>query len=59
MTAQSLIVTIMSRTYSSDKVETTKFVIEELNRIRAKKLLPTRMVRRAIKLQEKILKDLV
>lgn len=58
MNAQSLILTIMSRSYSTDKIEVTKFIIEELNNVRAKKLLPKHMVRRALKIQEKILKNL-
>lgn len=58
MNAQSLTLTIMARSYSTDKIEVTEFIISELNNIRAKKLLPNRMVRRALKIQEKILKDL-
>lgn len=58
MKAFTLISTLMFTRAGVTKLETATNVLTELKSIKAKKQLPFLVIRRAIKMQEQIIKDL-
>ena len=58
MKAVALISTLMFTRAGETKLETATNVLTELKSIKSKKQLPFLTIRRAIKMQEKLIKDL-
>lgn len=58
MNALTLISTLMYTKAGSTKLETATNVLNELKEIKTKKQLPFLVIRRAIKMQERIIKDI-
>jgi len=58
MNALTLISTLMYTRAGSSKLETATNVLDELKEIRSKKQLPFLVIRRAIKMQERLIKNL-
>jgi len=58
MNALTLISTLMYTRAGSSKLETATNVLDELKEIKSKKQLPFLVIRRAIKMQERLIKNL-